>query len=150
MTWVVAGMTEGGAGMSERPIRRERGTPATPMLNRPVEGQSSANGATRAARETQQNAVAPHAHAPVYVIPAKAGIHRPQADWTYRLESPSPKRHANEGNGARQGEPSLPGFPLGSPLWYGIVAGCVWKRFSCGVEVDNVNIPQYYLVQRGA
>ena len=36
-----------------------------------------------------------------HVIPAKAGIHRPQtaADSTYRLELPSPIRHANRPNG---------------------------------------------------
>ncbi len=37
--------------------------------------------------------------APTHVIPAKAGIHRPQADWTYRLESLSPSRHADKSNG---------------------------------------------------
>ena len=37
--------------------------------------------------------------APTHVIPAKAGIHRPQVDWTYRLESPSPSRHADKSNG---------------------------------------------------
>ena len=32
---------------------------------------------------------------PHTVIPAKAGIYCAQADWTSRLESPPPKRHAN-------------------------------------------------------
>ena len=36
---------------------------------------------------------------PVYVIPAKAGIHSTQADSTYRLESPSPSRPSNKSNG---------------------------------------------------
>ena len=37
--------------------------------------------------------------APTHVIPAKAGIYCPRSAWTYRLESPSPSRHANRPNG---------------------------------------------------
>ena len=42
--------------------------------------------------------------APTHVIPAKAGIYRAQvaAEWTYRLELPSPSCHANRSNGTSE------------------------------------------------